>query len=170
MVEPTTHSDPLPSPATAHVGALIRRARTDRDLGVTELAAQAGVSPATVSQIERNRRPALSIAMADQILSAMELRLDIETVPLWADIDQAIDQASRQPLAERIMTWPVDFPAYVTLLDGIPYLLDGLTAAAVQGVPVMVEEFEIAMPRDDDVLDRFASDSCRSPHSRPRDS
>jgi transcriptional regulator with XRE-family HTH domain len=141
----------------ARIGALIRRARTEHGLGVKELASLAGVSPATVSQIERNLRPAVSFAMADQILCAMDLRLNIEIVPLWADIDEAIDQARRQPLAERIKTWPVDFPAYVTIFDGLPYLLDGLTSAAVQGVPVRVEEFEIAIPRDDDVLDRFTA-------------
>src|SRR5271154_808848 len=151
----STGDDPMPSPAMARVGALIRQARTERGLSVKELACLAGVSPATVSQVERNMRPAVSFAMADQILCAMELRLNIEIVPLWADIDEAIDQASRQPLAERIKTWPVDFPAYVSILDGLLYLLDGLTSAAVQGVPVIVEEFEIAIPRDDDVLDRF---------------
>jgi hypothetical protein len=93
--------------------------------------------------------------MADRILTAMDLRLHVETVPLWADIDEMIDQASRGTLGERITTWPIDFEALVTRLDGIPYLLDGLTAAAVQGAPVRVEEFEIAVPRDDEVLDRL---------------
>jgi transcriptional regulator with XRE-family HTH domain len=137
------------------VGALIREARTVRGLGVNELARLAGVSSATVSMIERARRPAVNLAMADRILTAMGLRLHIGTVPLWADIDEAIDEAARLPLAERIRTWPVDFSALVSRFDGIPYLLDGLAAAAVQGAPVIVEEFEIAVPRDDDVLDRL---------------
>jgi transcriptional regulator with XRE-family HTH domain len=144
-----------PSPATERVGDLIRQARTARGLGVTELAKRAGVSPATVSKIERGRRDAVNLAMADRILTAMDLRLHVETVPLWADIDEMIDQASRGTLGERITTWPIDFEALVTRLDGIPYLLDGLTAAAVQGAPVRVEEFEIAVPRDDEVLDRL---------------
>ena len=71
--------------------------------------------------------------MADRILAAMGLRLHVETVPLWADIDTAIAEASRRSLAERMAGWPIDFAAFVNRLDGIPYLLDGLTSAAVQG-------------------------------------
>lgn len=141
--------------ATQRTGELIRQARVERELGVAELARRAGVSPASVSKIERGRRSAVTIAMADRILAAMGLRLHVETVPLWADIDTAIAEASRRSLAERMAGWPIDFAAFVNRLDGIPYLLDGLTSAAVQGAPVMVEEFEIAVPRDDEVLDRL---------------
>jgi transcriptional regulator with XRE-family HTH domain len=141
--------------ATHRAGELIRQARLERDLGIVELARRAGVSPATVSKVERGRRPAITVAMADRILAAMGLRLHLETVPLWADIDTAIAEASRSSLAERMAAWPIDFTAFVSQLDGFPYLLDGLTSAAVQGAPVIVEEFEMAVPRDDEVLDRF---------------
>lgn len=141
--------------ATQRAGELIRQARAARELSVAELARRAGVSPATVSKIERGRQPAATIAMADRILAAMGLRLHVETVPLWADIDTAIAEASRRSLAERMAGWPIDFAAFVNRLNGIPYLLDGLTSAAVQGAPVVVEEFEFAVPRDDEVLDRL---------------
>jgi transcriptional regulator with XRE-family HTH domain len=141
--------------ATQRTGELIRQARVERELGVVALARLAGVSPATVSKIERGRRPAVTIAMADRLLAAMGLRLHVETVPLWADVDTAIAVAGQQSLAERMKEWPIDFTAFVSRLDGIPYLLDGLTSAAVQGAPVIVEEFEIAVPRDDEVLDRL---------------
>src|ERR1700676_1034669 len=88
--------------ATQRTGELIRRARLERELGVVELARRAGVSPATVSKVERGQRPAVTVAMADRILAAMGLRLHVETVPLWADIDTAIAEASRQSLAERM--------------------------------------------------------------------
>lgn len=122
---------------------------------MAELGRRAGVSPATVSRIERGQRPAVTIAMADRILAAMGLRLHVETVPLWADVDSAIAEAGRRPLAERIAGWPIDFAAFIDRFNGLPYLLDGLTSAAVQGAPVMVEEFEMAVPRDDEVLDRL---------------
>jgi transcriptional regulator with XRE-family HTH domain len=150
-----TRRDPLPSLATERVGALIRQARVAHALSTAKLAGRAGVSPATISRIERNQQPAVSMAMVDRILGAMDLRLHIETVPLWADVDEIIDEAARLPLAERIQTWPIEFEALVTRFDGIPYLLDGLAAAAVQGVPVVVPEFEIAVPNDDEVLDRL---------------
>jgi transcriptional regulator with XRE-family HTH domain len=141
--------------ATQRTGELIRAARVERGLGVVQLGRMAGVSPATVSKIERGRRPMVTVAMADRILAAMGLRLHVETVPLWADIDTAIAEAAKHSLADRMKEWPFDFAALVSRLDGIPYLLDGLTSAAVQGAPVMVEEFEFAVPRDDEVLDRL---------------
>jgi transcriptional regulator with XRE-family HTH domain len=121
---------------------------------VAKLAELAQVSSATVSMIERGKRAAVNITTVDRILAAMDLRLHIETVPLWADLDEAIDEVSRLPLSERVVAWPFDFGPMVSRLDGIPYLLDGLTAAALQGAPVLCEELEIALPRDDEVVER----------------
>lgn len=146
---------PTTSPAVERVGMLIRQAREAAGLTIRDLASKCGVSPASISKIELARRATVNLATADRILTAMGLRLDVGTVPLWADIDQAIDEAAALPLADRIRTWQIEFEAMVTRFDGIPYLLDGLTAAAVQGAPVMVEAFEIAVPRDDAVLDRL---------------
>jgi transcriptional regulator with XRE-family HTH domain len=143
------------SVATERVGMLIRAARLSRGLTLIDLAELARVSPAAISKIERGKQSALTVELADRILAAMDLRLHVETVPLWADFDTEIDAASRQSLAERISTWPFGFSRLVSRLDGIPYLLDGLTAAAVQGVPVQVEELQIAVPRDEKVLDQL---------------
>jgi transcriptional regulator with XRE-family HTH domain len=145
----------MESMATERIGALVRKARLSHNLGLVELASLAGISPASISRIERGIGPALTVAMAERILAALELRLDIEVVPLWADVDEAIEAAARMTVAERIQAWPFSFTQFVSRLDGIPYLLDGLTAAAVQGAPVRVEEVEIAVPRDDEVLDQL---------------
>lgn len=153
--ESEQHSQPKTSPAIERVGILIKQARTAQGLTLRDLAKRCGVSPASISKIELARRSTVNLALADRILTAMDLRLHVETVPLWADIDQAIDEAAALPLAERIKTWQIEFEALVSRFEGIPYLLDGLTAAAVQGAPVMVEAFEIAVPRDDAVLDEL---------------
>jgi transcriptional regulator with XRE-family HTH domain len=142
--------------ATERIGQLIRHARESRAMTVVKLAELAAVSAATVSMIERGKRAAVNLATVDRILAAMDLRLHIETVPLWAGVDEAIDRVSALTLAERIAEWPFDFGPLISRLDGISYLLDGLTAAAVQGAPVLCEELEIALPRDDEVLDQFA--------------
>jgi len=141
--------------ATERIGALIRKARLSRNLGLVELASLARVSPASISRIERGIGPALTVGMAERILAALELRLDIEVVPLWADVDEAIDAVARMSVAERVETWPFSFTQFVSRLDGIPYLLDGLTAAAIQGAPIKVEAVEIAVLRDEEVLDRL---------------
>lgn len=140
----------MQSPATYRIGKLIRAARESRGLDGDELAELAGVSQSTISRLERGLLPGITFTTADKILAALDLRLHVETVPLWADVDERIDEAARLPLGERILTWPVGFETLVTRLDGIRYLLDGLTAAAVQGAPVLVEELEIAIARDDE--------------------
>ena len=139
----------MASPTTERVGNLIRAERTKRALTTAELAHRAGLSEATVSRVERGKT-AVTLATADCLLEAMDLRLHIEAMPLWADIDEKINEAAQLPLAERIPQWPVDFAGFVTILDGIHYQLDGLAAAAVQGAPVIVDEYEIAIPRDDE--------------------
>jgi hydroxypyruvate isomerase len=140
--------------STERAGALIRKAREERRLLVRELAASSGVSAATISAVERGRR-AVTLDLADRILAAMGLRLHVETEPEWAAVDAAIEKSARVPLAERLKDWPTDVTAYLTYLDGIPYLVDGMAAAAMQGVPVPVEALAIAVPRDDDVLDKL---------------
>jgi transcriptional regulator with XRE-family HTH domain len=144
-----------PSPAAELIGLQIRGARTSRAMTIATLAKLAAVSTATISMLERGKRATINVATVDRILAAMDLRLDIATVPLWADIDEAIDRECALPLSERIAAWPLDFGALVSRLDGVPYLLDGLTAAAVQGAPVVNDEFQIALPSDDDTIGRF---------------
>jgi transcriptional regulator with XRE-family HTH domain len=122
---------------------------------IAKLARLASVSTATISMIERGKRATINVTTVDRILAAMDLRLDVGTVPLWTDIDEAIDRACALPLSERIAAWPLDFGALVCRLDGIRYLLDGLTAAAVQGAPVVNDEFQIALPSDDETIARF---------------
>jgi transcriptional regulator with XRE-family HTH domain len=56
---------------------------------IARLAKLATVSTATISMIERGKRTSINIATVDRILAAMELRLDVGTVPLWADVDEA---------------------------------------------------------------------------------
>jgi transcriptional regulator with XRE-family HTH domain len=80
----------------------------------------AGVSPATISRTERGRAAGLSIALAERILAALELRLDIQVVPPWADIDEAIEAVARMPVTERIETWPFSLTPFASRLDGIP--------------------------------------------------
>jgi transcriptional regulator with XRE-family HTH domain len=141
--------------ATDRVGALIRTERIRQELSISKLAHQAGVSPATLSRIERGKIPGLTIAMADRLLGALGLRLHVDTVPLWAEIDEMITAAGDQPLAERMRAWEISVTGFVASLEDVPYLLDGLIAAAVQGAPVPVREFEIAVPREDAALDRL---------------
>jgi hypothetical protein len=84
----------------------------------------------------------------------MGLRLHVEAEPRFADIDSVIeDAAGRQP-AEIMAGWVPDATAYFTFLiqENVPFILEGLAAAALQGAPVAVETLEIALPADDEAI------------------
>jgi transcriptional regulator with XRE-family HTH domain len=136
-------------------GAIIRAERVKRGLSVAKLAAEAGVSAATVSELERGRR-ASTLDLADRVLAAMGLRLHVEAETEWGSIDAAIGDRASRPLSDVVGDWPTDVTAYVTFLADVPFMVDGLASAALQGVPVPVEALAIAVPADDDdALDRL---------------
>ncbi|MEV5711410.1 helix-turn-helix transcriptional regulator [Actinoallomurus sp. NPDC052274] len=136
------------------IGTLIKQARTTRRLSLRGLADLCDASVATLSAIERGTRN-VSLPLADRILGAMELELHLETQPRWEAIDAAIAEAAGRPLQERIADWEIEFTPFVSWFAETPYMADGLMAAALQGAPVPVTAFEMAVPRDDDSLDRL---------------
>lgn len=136
------------------IGALIRQARTMRRLSLRELAELCDASVATLSAIERGSRN-VSLPLADRILGAMELELHLETQPRWEAIDAAIAEAAGRPLKERIAGWEIELTPFVSWFAETPYMADGLMAAALQGAPVPVRAFEMAVPRDEESLDRL---------------
>ena len=139
---------------------LIHQARFERELGVADLAAMAGVSHGTISKLEHGRA-GVTVATAERIFAAMGLRLHVEAVPDWADVGGAVEQAAKQTLAERMATWPADVPFFIRRFSDYPYLVDGLTSAAFQGAPVKIRQFEIAIRGDDETLERLANELWR---------
>ncbi|MFL6054125.1 MAG: helix-turn-helix domain-containing protein [Actinoallomurus sp.] len=136
------------------IGALIRQARMTRQLSLRRLADLCDASAATLSAIERGTRN-ITLPLADRILGAMELELHLEAQPMWEAIDAAIAEAAGRPLKERIAGWKIEFTSLVSWFAETRYLADGLMAAALQGAPVPVTAFEMAVPRHADSLDRL---------------
>lgn len=142
----------MSSLATLRIGEIIREARYEQLVLGSELAEKAGVSPAMISRLEHGDLPNITVAAAERIFLALGFRLHVEAVPAWADVDTAIAEAAKRSLQDRMVGWPADFPFFIRRFDGLPYLVGGLAAAALQGAPVVVEEVEILVPRDDQVL------------------
>lgn len=139
------------------VGAIIRSEREKRELTGTKLAQLAQVSASTLSQLEHGKR-AVSLDLADQVLAALGLRLHVGVEPLHDKIDKAIAQCAGRSLSEIVGTWKVSLTAFATFLDGVPYIIEGPAAAALQGVPVAVDTLGIAIPADDDAArEKFES-------------
>lgn len=143
--------------SAGQAGEIIRREREQRCLSQGKLATAAGVSRATVSAVERGER-ATSLDLLDRLLNAMDLRLNLEAEPRFADIDTVIAAARGRPPAEIMTGWTPDAAAYFTFLtsENVPFIVEGLAAAALQGAPVQVDTLEIAVPADDaEGLDRL---------------
>jgi transcriptional regulator with XRE-family HTH domain len=134
------------------MGALVRAEREKRELSLGRLAAQSGVSAATLSKLERGQR-SVTLNLADRVLETMGLRLYVTVEPLWAVVDEAIEKAAGRSRAERVAQWrdegTIDVGAYLTCLQGVRFAIDGMMAAALQGAPVPVAKMEIAVPADD---------------------
>lgn len=142
--------------SAGRAGAIIRSEREQRALSLAQLAAEAGVSVANLSRLERGQR-ASTLDLADRVLRAMGLRLHVEAEPMFADIDDMIAQAADRSLTDVVKGWEIDAAAYFSLLNGVPFIVEGMAAAALQGVPAQVETLEIAVPADDEeALDEFA--------------
>jgi hypothetical protein len=105
-----------------------------------------------ISKLEHGRLTGITVGTAERIFLALGFRLDVAAVPAWADVDTAIAEAAKQSLQDRMADWPADFPFIIRRLEGLPYVVGGLAAAALQGAPVPVEEIEILVPRDDEIL------------------
>lgn len=71
------------------------------------------------------------------------MRLDSE--PIAADVDAAIDLAMAVPVEQRIEQHAHWLPGLLTQLVGVPFVVEGAVAAFVQGAPVPVEALEIVM-------------------------
>lgn len=139
-------------------GEIIRAEREKRCLSQARLASRAGVSAATVSAVELGYR-ATNLDLLDRLLDAMDLRLNLEAEPRFADIDTMIATVKGRPLAETMNEWAPDAAAYFTffLQANVPFMVEGPPAAALQGAPVKVDTLEVVVPDgDEEVLDRLA--------------
>lgn len=136
-------------------GVIIRAEREKLGLSQARLAEESGVSVTTISDLERGRRAA-TLDLADRVLKAMGLRLHVAAEPEFADIDAVIARASGRSPAEIMAGWVPDAAAYVAFLADVPFIVEGVAAAALQGAPVEVPTLEIAVPADDEeALDKL---------------
>lgn len=93
----------------AQVGSVIRAIRRERNTSQVALARAAGVSPATVSRIERGRLDRTSLVVVRRLFEAVGARIDL--VPRWqgADLDRLLDARHAgitEALVRRLTTLP----------------------------------------------------------------
>jgi len=134
--------------------ALLRDARDRAGMSQAELARNAGVDASLISQYERGRR-APGVAMLDRLVAAAGLQLRVELEPLGADIDARVRKAMARSPEERAGLTEYVYRGLVEWLDGVPFVVEGLAAALLQGTPVDVRRVDIRLPDEDAYSNAF---------------
>src|SRR5688572_12132802 len=105
-------------------GSTIRAVRVRRGWRQSDLAARAGVSPATISRLERGHPGSLTLDMVRRVASALDVR--VELVPRWraGDLDRLLN-AKHSQLHELVARWfAKELPAWV-LAPEVSYAIYG---------------------------------------------
>ena len=106
------------------LGATIRAIRVRRGWRQRDLAARSGVSPATISRLERGHPGLLTVDMVRRVASALDIRVDL--VPRWraGDLDRLLN-AKHSQLHELVARWfTKELPAWV-LAPEVSYAVYG---------------------------------------------
>jgi transcriptional regulator with XRE-family HTH domain len=126
------------------IGSFLHDRRAEAGVTQVDLAARSGLSQSMVSAVEAGRRQP-SLPTVERMLACLGLQLKIDAEPLETDPDDLIDEC---PAAspER----PLDRPglaasALLSKLAPLRPVVDGLAAAALQGVPVLVSRLDVAV-------------------------
>ena len=126
------------------IGTFVRDRRDAAGLTQWDLAVRSGLSQTMVSAIEGGRRRP-SLDTIEQVLSALGLQLRLETEPLLADVDAAIEAALARPPAERIDARGLNGPMLLQGLAPAGPVVEGLAGAALHGAPVPLTHLDVAV-------------------------
>jgi transcriptional regulator with XRE-family HTH domain len=130
---------------------LLKDARERSGLTQLEVAERAGVAQSMVSAYEKGkRRP--SVATLDRLLKATGWQLVADIEPLGADLDARVERALAITPVERAKWFDLTLGDFAARCEGLPFAVDGLVAALIQGVPVEAKVIDILLADDDEVL------------------
>ena len=104
------------------LGATIRAVRVRRGWRQTDLATRSGVSPATISRLERGHPGSLTLDTIRGVSAALDIRVDL--VPRWraGDLDRLLN-AKHSQLHELVARWFArELPAW-TLAPEVSYAI-----------------------------------------------
>jgi transcriptional regulator with XRE-family HTH domain len=106
------------------LGATIRAIRVRRGWRQSDLAGRSGVSPATISRLERGHPGLLTVDTVRRVASALDIRVDL--VPRWraGDLDRLLN-AKHSQLHELVARWfAQELPVWV-LAPEVSYAIYG---------------------------------------------
>jgi transcriptional regulator with XRE-family HTH domain len=106
------------------LGATIRAVRVRRSWRQVDLAGRSGVSPATISRLERGHPGSLTLDTIRRVAAALDIRIDL--TPRWraGDLDRLLN-AKHSQLHELVARWfAEELPAWV-LAPEVSYAIYG---------------------------------------------
>jgi transcriptional regulator with XRE-family HTH domain len=114
---------------------ILRQLRTRANLSQRELAERLGLTQSTLSGWERGTRQPTVTSM-EQLAAAVGYRLTWDLTSIDAELDESIDELAQLSVKERLRRGPALFDCWIGYLAPLDYLVDGATAALIQGAPV----------------------------------
>lgn len=134
---------------------ILRRARRLAELSQREMADRAGLTASVIGDYERGRSSP-TVRQLDRLLAAAGFQLETELVRRGADVDSLIKRALITPIEERVQDFRQVLNAFLPAPDGLPFVIEGAAAAALQGAPIPASWLGVAVPDRDDALYRLA--------------
>lgn len=136
-------------PGVVRADELLRLARAYARVSQAQLASAAGMSQATVCEIETGRRRPSLVTLA-RLLAGVGLQARWTLEPLDAEVERVIEAGRRNPVERwRRVRAMSDVIEGTLRAAGVPHVVTGLAAAVVQGAPVPVDWWSIAVERRD---------------------
>lgn len=145
----------------SRLGWLLRVERERAGLSQEMLAARAGVAQQAVSRFEAGATGATT-TLVDRLFSALGCHLQIVVGARGADLDRQIAEVRAGANDRRIGRMLDNLHHLLRRAPDLRHLLDGELAAALQGVPLLVTRYDLAVAADD--LDQFADWVRSSPN------
>ena len=130
---------------------LLKEARDRSNLTQLQVAERAGVPQSTVSAYERGKRQP-TVDTLQRLLKAAGWQLVTDLEPFGADVDASVERALAATPVERAKRVAGAIQNLAQRCEGLPFAIDGLAAALIQGVPVEVRTIDVLLADDDDVL------------------
>lgn len=129
----------------------LKDARERSGLTQLQVAERAGVNRSVGSAYETGvRRPGFEVLARLLKASGWQVVADLE--PLGADLDARVERALAADSTERTKRIRLALEDFAELCEGVPFAIDGLVAALLQGAPVEATVIDVLLADDDEVL------------------
>ena len=138
------------TPQAQELGAVLRKLRHERLLRLRDVAGPAGLTPSSLSRVERGLVEA-RWPLFQRALAALDLQARVVIERRYVDLDAEIDQMTARTPLERLGEAADDLSTVAAAMrrHGVRFALAGTAAAVVLGVPLPLRRLKVAVAAAD---------------------